>query len=55
MAGIVVLDTPQPESRPEVIEALRLAIHYATLNDIKSISITFIAKNGKPVTFRSDE
>jgi len=55
MAGFVVLDTPKPESRPEIIGALRLAIEYATIAKVKRISIQFEFDEGKPVTVTSDE
>lgn len=55
MAGLVILDTPKPESRQEVIEALRLALEYATTANINSVHIRLNFLEGASVLISSDE
>ena len=53
--NLVTLETPQPESRREVLEALRAGIHYATMANIARVDIILTYSQGASVTISSDE
>lgn len=55
MAGIVILETPKPESRPEVLEALRVALHYAAMAGFARVEITLTDHDCGNILIRSDK
>jgi len=52
---IHVIETTTPESRREVIEALRAGIHYATMAKIARVDIILTYSQGASVTISSEE
>lgn len=55
MASITVLNPPKPESREEVLEALRAAMAYATNANIAQVDIRLTYARGASVTISSDK
>jgi len=53
--NIIPLDLPKPESRPEVLEALRAAMAHATNDDIASVDIRLTYSRGASVLISSDK
>jgi len=54
MVGFVVLETPIPESKPEVLETLRVALHYAAMAGFSSVEIKLIDHKGGNILISSD-
>ena len=52
---IVSLDFPTPESRPEILEALRVAMTYASNAAVENVDIRLTFSKGASVVISSDE
>lgn len=55
MAELVVIDTPKPESRPEVIEALRAAMDHAMATSMDRVDIRLTISKGASYVLSSDD